>query len=135
LLEFQDGSHWIARVQMLKSSPDTIRTLRNEIDIIGFLITHTKALVPQIFAFELNDQNLTMSSFVLLEFFPGNTAIDEARHYDITDGGLIPEQFWQPFYFLMAATHVSSLLIVKAQNLSNILLTGSNCIGTPASDW
>jgi hypothetical protein len=76
-----------------------------------FLKTNTKALVPQIFAFEPNDQNPTMSSFVLLEFFPGNTAMDEARNYDIKDGGIVPEQFRQSFYFSMAATHVSTYLI------------------------
>lgn len=109
LLQFQDGTCWIARTQMLKSTTDTLRKLQTEIDTVGLLKACTKAPVPQVFAFELDDQNPTTSPFILLEFFPGNTAMDEARSYNITDGGLIPLQFRQAFYRSMAATHVRSL--------------------------
>ncbi|KAH7303716.1 kinase-like domain-containing protein [Stachybotrys elegans] len=106
LLEFQDGTRWIARIQMLKPTTDILQRLRTEIDTIRLLKAHTKALVPQVFAYELDDQNLAMVPFVLLEFLPGNTAMDEARSYDIIDGGLIPVKFRQVFYRSMAATHV-----------------------------
>lgn len=106
LLEFQDGTRWIARVQLLKSTPETIRKLRTEIDTMALLKIHT-TMVPQVLAFELDDVQPAGAAFVLLEFFPGNTAMDEARDYERIDWGLIPRQHQQTFYRSMAAAHVS----------------------------
>ncbi|GKT71525.1 protein kinase-like domain protein [Colletotrichum tofieldiae] len=69
------------------------------------LKTETKAPVPQIFAFELDDANSTGSAFVLLEYLPGNNAADEAHGYKKIDWGLIPLQHRHTFYRTMAAAH------------------------------
>ncbi|KAJ8129924.1 hypothetical protein O1611_g3704 [Lasiodiplodia mahajangana] len=105
LLKFQDGTRWIARVQLLESTPETIRKLRTEIDTMALLKSHM-TMVPRVFAFELDDAQPAGVAFVLLEFFPGNTAMDEARDYDRIDWGLIPRQHRQAFYRSMAAAHV-----------------------------
>lgn len=106
LLEFQDGTRWVARVQLRKSTPETSRKLLIDIDTTFLLKAKTKAPVPQVFAFKLDDANPTGSAFVLLEYLPGNNAADEARSYKRTDWGLIPLQHRPTFHRTMAAAHV-----------------------------
>jgi len=107
LLEFQDGTRWIARIQLLRSTPETSRRLRIEIDTMVLLRTVSKASIPQVFAFELSDTNPFGAAYALFEFIPGNTAMDKARRYDRPDGQVIPRQYQQVFYRSMAAAHVS----------------------------
>jgi len=70
------------------------------------LRTVSGAPVPQVFAFELGDANPIRSAYVLLEFVPGNTAMDEARRHDKPAGQLIPSRYQQPFFRSMATAHV-----------------------------
>ena len=107
LLEFRDGTRWIARVQLRKSTPETSQRLQNEIDTTVLLKTHTKARVPRVFAFELDDSNLAGSAFLLLEYLPGNTAAEEARDNEEPSWGLIPFKHCHTCYPSMAAAHVS----------------------------
>ncbi|KAI5861921.1 hypothetical protein GGS23DRAFT_573791 [Durotheca rogersii] len=106
LLEFQDGTRWVARIQLRESTPETSRKMQTEIDTLAFLKTATNAPVPQVFAFELDGANPAGVAFVLLEFLPGKTAMDEARDYNWAGWGLIPRQYRQTFYRSMAAAHV-----------------------------
>ncbi|KAI0105193.1 hypothetical protein F4776DRAFT_647632 [Hypoxylon sp. NC0597] len=106
LLEFQDGTYWVARVQLLEPTLETSRRLQNEVDTITLLKTNTRAPVPRIFAFNHGDMHTAGSAFVLLELLPGNSAMDEADGYHRTDWGLIPLQYRQTFYRSMAAAHV-----------------------------
>ncbi|OTA87036.1 hypothetical protein M434DRAFT_375989 [Hypoxylon sp. CO27-5] len=106
LLEFQDGTYWVARVQLLEPTPETSRKLQNEVDTITLLKTRTHTPVPRIFAFNLSDIQIAASAFVLLELLPGNSAMDEAHGHHITDWGLIPRQYRQMFYNSVAAAHV-----------------------------
>uniref|UniRef100_A0A8H7NMP7 Uncharacterized protein n=1 Tax=Bionectria ochroleuca TaxID=29856 RepID=A0A8H7NMP7_BIOOC len=75
----------------------------------------TNALVPQVLAYGIDDQTSVTSPFILLEFLPGSTAMDEARLYNITDRGPVPNQFRQAFYRSMAATHASSVLLGRTK--------------------
>jgi len=104
LLEFQDGTRWVARVPLVKPTPERIQRLRTEIDTMILLRNHTKT-VPQVFAFELDDAHPAGTPFVLLEFLPGNTAMDEADNYD--KGEIIPRQHQQTCYQSLASAHVS----------------------------
>ncbi|KAI0388352.1 kinase-like domain-containing protein [Xylariaceae sp. FL0594] len=106
LLEFEDGTRWIARVQLLKSTPNTAHKIQAEIDTIALLKAQTKTPTPQVFGFELGDENPAGVSFVLFEYFPGNSALDEARDYNRIDWSLIPFQYRQTFYRSIAAAHV-----------------------------
>ncbi|TID06559.1 hypothetical protein CH35J_000295 [Colletotrichum higginsianum] len=81
LLEFQDGTRCVARVQLRKSTPESSRKLLIDIDTTLLLKEKTKCPVARIFAFKLDDANAARSAFVLLEFLPGNNAADEARSY------------------------------------------------------
>ncbi|CAH0023452.1 unnamed protein product [Clonostachys rhizophaga] len=84
---------------------------------MALLRSCTNALVPQVFAYGLDDQNSVTSPFILLEFLPGSTAMDEARPYNITDGDPVPNQFRQAFYRSMATTHASSILLSQTKRV------------------
>ncbi|KAI0101410.1 kinase-like domain-containing protein [Nemania sp. FL0031] len=63
LLKFQDGTGWIARVQLRKSTPETLRKLQTEIDTMA-LLRSRMTLVPRVFAFELDDAQPAGAAFV-----------------------------------------------------------------------
>ena len=111
LLEFSDGTCWVARVRLRKSTAETFQRLQNEINTTVLLKTQTKAPVPRVFAFELDDSNPAGSAFVLLEFIPGSTAAGEARDYEEPRWGLIPFQHCHTCYPSMAAAHVSFIFL------------------------
>lgn len=119
LLEFQDGTRWVARIQLQKSDSEASRKLRVEIDTTILLRVRTKAPVPQIFAFNVDDTQSPSAAYMLLEFFPGNTAMDEARGYARTDWGLIPCHYRRTFYRSMAAAHVRLTLVVCLCRISH----------------
>lgn len=64
------------------------------------------APVPRVFAFEVGDENEVGSAFVLMEFLPGNIALDEAK-YERPRWGVMPLDYWSTCYRSMAAAHVS----------------------------
>lgn len=107
LLAFGDGSHCVARVQLRKSTAETSRRIETEVATTAFLVTTTAAPVPHILGFELDDANPAGRAFVLLDFIPGNTAMEEARGFERTDWGLIPMPHRQTFYRGLAAAQAS----------------------------
>lgn len=104
LLEFEDGTLWIARIQLEKSSPQSSCRAQIDIDTMAFLRSHTDAPVPRVFAWEVDDQNAADVAFVLLEYLAGKTAYDESRMYN--NEALIPLPFQGTFYKSMAKVHV-----------------------------
>lgn len=126
LLKFEDGTYWVARIQLSQSTPESSRKLLSEIDTMILLRNH-HVPVPQIFAYNLpytetsTSVTSTSTAFVLLEFLPGNTAFHEARKYPRVDWGLIPCQYRQTFYRSMAAAHVC--MLVYSYSISYNILT------------
>lgn len=112
-LVFEDGRHWIARVQLHEASPETSRALRIEIDTM-ILLEENKTPVPHIFAFEVDDTNPACSAFILLEFIPGNTAAEEAGGYDWS---LVPRKHRPVLYRIIATAHVGLNLLFRHYNL------------------
>lgn len=104
LLEFQDGTLWVARVQLKNSTSKTSSKAQTDIDTMAFLKNCTKTPIPQVFASQIDDNNPAGVAFLLLEFFPGNTAFDENRLSN--NRSLIPPQFQNNFYSSIAAAHV-----------------------------
>ncbi|KAJ0159311.1 hypothetical protein CTA2_9940 [Colletotrichum tanaceti] len=100
---FQDGSRWVARVQLRDSTTMTSRKLRIEIDTTILLGTRTKAPVPRIFTFELDDANSAHAAFVLMESIPGNTVVEEAGDYEWNS---VPADARPVLYATMAPVHV-----------------------------
>lgn len=106
LLEFEDGTLWIARIQLASTTAQTRGRAQADVDAMAFLASRTKAPVPRVFASDLaDDGSPTGVAFLLLEFLPGNTAFDESRLYN--GWALIPRQFRHAFHGATAADHVS----------------------------
>ena len=80
----------------------------------------TNIPVPQVFGYETNDSNLVGVAFILMEFLPGNVAMDADGGYE-THNGEIPPQHKINFYNEMAQVQVSTLILSSnnAMHLSN----------------
>lgn len=65
LLEFEDGTLWIARVQLTRSTPETSFRAQTEVDTMAFLRC-TKTPVPRVFALQTDDQNSRVLLFCCL---------------------------------------------------------------------
>jgi len=51
VLQFGDGTHCVARLQLRKPTPESSRKLHIEVDAFAFLATATRAPVPRVFAY------------------------------------------------------------------------------------
>lgn len=61
--------------------------------------------VPEVFAYEVNENNDVGVPFILMEFIPGNTAMNAAGGSD-QHRGRIPAQYRPTFYRSVAQCHV-----------------------------
>ncbi|OBT85764.1 hypothetical protein VE02_05834 [Pseudogymnoascus sp. 03VT05] len=61
----------------------------------------TNIPVPQVFGYETNDNNSVGAAFILMEFLPGNVAMDANGGYK-THNGEIPPEHKSNFYNEMA---------------------------------
>lgn len=57
LLEFDNQSRWIARIQLCKSTEVLAKKLQGEVDAIAILRERTNIPVPQVFGYKTNDSN------------------------------------------------------------------------------
>jgi hypothetical protein len=105
LLEFEDKTRWIARIQMCKSTERLAKKLKSEVDAMALVRERTKIAVPRIFGYEIDDKNPTGVAFMLMEFLPGNVAIDADGGYE-THHGVIPLQYRASFYNAIAQVQV-----------------------------
>lgn len=108
LLQFEDKTHWVARVQLRESTPESSRRLRVEIDAMA-LLRAAGAPVPRVFVFDAGGGDGVGSAHVLMEFFQGNIALGEADKYERPRWGLIPLEHRSTCYKSMALAHVSIL--------------------------
>ncbi len=69
----------------------------------------TKVPVPQVFGYEIDSNNPTGGAFVLMEFFPGNSAMDASGGYEV-HRGILPLQHRESFFDALAPVQVSLLL-------------------------
>ncbi|KAI1318087.1 kinase-like domain-containing protein [Xylariaceae sp. FL0255] len=104
LLQFSDQTQWIARINLHRSAAGTAK-LRSEIDVMQLIQDRSDLPVPQIFAYELDENNSIGVPFILMEFLPGNTAMDAAGGYEVHKG-LIPLAYRRTFYRSVAECHV-----------------------------
>jgi aminoglycoside phosphotransferase (APT) family kinase protein len=104
-LEFQDGTSWIARIQLHKSA-STGRLVR-EIDTMAVVRERSNISVPEVFAYEADCNNAVGVPFMIMEFIPGDTAMDSFGGHRIHKGKT-PPQFKAKFHAEMADIQVSS---------------------------
>jgi aminoglycoside phosphotransferase (APT) family kinase protein len=90
VLEFQDGTRWVARLQMAKPTEATARALHSEVDTMALVQERTQVPVPRVFAYEVDDIGHGVGvSFLLTEFLPGNVAIDLDCGYKAHKGQMV----------------------------------------------
>ncbi|KFY66895.1 hypothetical protein V496_01880 [Pseudogymnoascus sp. VKM F-4515 (FW-2607)] len=105
LLEFENQSRWIARIQLRKSTELLAKKLQREVDAMAIVRERTNIPVPQVFGYETNDSNQVGVAFILMEFLPGNVAMDADGGYE-THNGEIPPQHKTNFYDEVARIQV-----------------------------
>ncbi|KAI1267856.1 kinase-like domain-containing protein [Xylariaceae sp. FL1019] len=104
LLEFSDGTRWIARIPLRCSTADSTK-LQSEVDAMQLVQECSAVPIPKIFAYEVDGNNPIGVPFVLMEFLLGNTAIDAAGGWDVHKGE-IPLAHRDVFYSSVAECHV-----------------------------
>ncbi|KAB8256638.1 hypothetical protein BDV32DRAFT_161110 [Aspergillus pseudonomiae] len=104
ILSFGDVQ-WIARVQLEPSTPLTTSLLRAEIDTMDLVRARTNIPIPKVFGYEVNDENIVGSAFILMEFLLGSSAMDAEGGYDSHHGqAQLAER--RPFYDEVAEIQV-----------------------------
>lgn len=106
LLDFGD-TQWIARVQLEPSTQESASILQAEIHAMELIRARSAIPMPEIFGYELNDNNSVGAAFVLMEFLPGSSAMDAAGGYEVHHGQ-IPLERRSGFYEEMARIQVSA---------------------------
>lgn len=125
ILQFSDQTRWVARIGLHSSAADSAK-LRNEVDAMHLIKENCTFQVPRVFAYEIDDKNSVGVPFILMEFLPGNTAMDAAGGYDV-HGGHIPFAYRQIFYRSVAECHVSKFLSFN-HSKPNLNTGTNNCI-------
>ncbi len=109
LVEFDDGERWVARIRLHGGTDQSSQQLVHEVHTLSYLREQTRIPVPRIFAFESSTSNQIGVPFFLMEFVPGNTAMDAFGGYDV-HGGEIPPQYKPVFMQQVAKIQVCSRL-------------------------
>ncbi|KAH9897416.1 protein kinase-like protein [Xylariomycetidae sp. FL2044] len=91
-LRFRDGTCWVARVQLHKHTPKSFQRLSSEVHTMTVLRAQTKIPVPEVYAYEANCDNVAAVPFVLMEFIPGDTAMDSFGGWR-EHRGVVPTQY------------------------------------------
>ncbi|KAL5330797.1 hypothetical protein ACEPPN_000320 [Leptodophora sp. 'Broadleaf-Isolate-01'] len=105
VLEFENKTRWVARIQMHKSTEKLAAELQREVDVMALMRERTKIPLPQVFGYEIDDNNPTGVAFMLMELLPGNVAIDADGGYE-AHRGQIPLQRREGFYDSAAQVQV-----------------------------
>ncbi|KAI1341808.1 hypothetical protein F5Y15DRAFT_375343 [Xylariaceae sp. FL0016] len=104
ILQFSDNTRWIARIHLRRSPTDSAK-LRAEVDVMQLIKDQCSLPVPQVFAYEVDENNPISAPFILMEYLLGNTAMDAAGGYEVHKGQ-IPLAHRQNFYRSVAECHV-----------------------------
>jgi hypothetical protein len=109
LLGFADGVRWIARIQLRPSTAESAQRMKSEIDTMVLLRQRSAVPVPEVYYFELDDDNAVGRAFVLMECVPGNAAMDLDGGHSHHHGG-IPAYRKEAFFRGVAAVQVGSTI-------------------------
>ena len=104
IIQFHDGSRWIARLRMTtsQSEEERSRLVQREVDCLQLVKERTTVPVPTIFGYITSTQNEIGAPFMLMECLSGNTAVDLNRN----EAHGIPFQHKSSFYEGMARLQV-----------------------------
>ncbi|KAK9773057.1 hypothetical protein AB5N19_05763 [Seiridium cardinale] len=100
ILEFQDSQHTRWVVSIPKDGPCETKKrnfgLRAEVDVM-MLLNEKGLSIPRIFDYELNADNPVGAAFILMEFLPGNVAMDAFGGWE-SHRGLLPLEYRPKLY-------------------------------------
>lgn len=113
VINFQDGSRWIARLRMTTgvSEDEQSELVQREVDCLRLVKDRSTLPVPMVFGYIASTQNEIGAPFMLMECLPGNIGPDLNGD---TDHG-VPSQHKSSFYTEMARlqTEMASITFPK----------------------
>lgn len=104
-LDFEDGTSWVARIQLHGHNPQSFQRLECEVHTMTVVRQQSGMPVPEVYAYEAGCENLAEVPFILMEFIPGNTAMDSFGGYDVHRGET-RQEFKGTFHTAMADIQV-----------------------------
>lgn len=104
LLEFEDGTKWIARIQLDGWTPDSEKRLLHEVHTLSILKERTDVPVPAVFGYDASGETIGRA-FMLMEAIPGSTAMDAFGGWKV-HGGEIPAEYKASFVQRIASIQV-----------------------------
>lgn len=101
LLQFSDGSRWVARVP-IKGNTE----LEPEVATMQYIKEYSGLAVPKVFTYALHEENLTGSTYILIEVLHGIVTMDVLSGHKVYRG-VIPVKYRQHFYRLVVVYYIS----------------------------
>lgn len=113
ILQFEDPMQtwWVARVPK-SEGPTPSSSPRAEVAIMNLIAERTKIRVPHVFDHEETTDNPVGATFILMEFLPGNVAMDLCGGW-ASHHGIIPFQYRAEFYSSMARIQVNMNYVAR----------------------
>ena len=105
LLDFEDGTTWLARLQRHKGTAESCQRLLAEVHTIQVIRERSKIIVPEVFGYDASYDNPVGVPFMLLEYIPAITAMDSFGGWK-EHRGRIPQRFRTDYYTSMADIQV-----------------------------
>jgi hypothetical protein len=105
ILDFEDGTTWLARLQLQKGTAESCQRLITEVHTIQVVREQSKIRVPEVFAYDASCDNSVGVPFMLLEYIPAITAMDSFGGWD-KHKGRIPQHFRTDYHASMANIQV-----------------------------
>jgi hypothetical protein len=103
LLDFEDGTTWLARLQLRKGTAESCQRLIA--DTIQVVREQSKTRVPEVFGYDASYDNPVGVPFMILEYIPAITAMDSFGGWD-EHKGRIPQHFRTDYHTSMADIQV-----------------------------
>jgi hypothetical protein len=105
LLDFEDGTTWLARLQRHKGTAESCQRLIAEVHTIQVIREQSKIRVPEVFGYDASYDNPVGVPFMLLEYIPAITAMDSFGGWE-EHKGRIPQHFRTDYHASMANIQV-----------------------------
>ncbi|KAF2865942.1 hypothetical protein BDV95DRAFT_651482 [Massariosphaeria phaeospora] len=105
LLDFGDGTTWLARLQLQKGTAASCQRLIAEVHTIQLVREKSNIRVPEVFSYDASCDNSVGDPFMLLEYIQAITAMDSFGGWD-KHKGRIPQHFRTDYHASMANIQV-----------------------------
>ncbi|KAL1844701.1 hypothetical protein VTK73DRAFT_1999 [Phialemonium thermophilum] len=121
-VDFGDGCRWLARLQLAPPTPESCQRLRSEVDTMAAVRARSRIAVPRVFAYDLGEASGVGAAFMLMEFVPGDTAMDSFGGWHVHRGET-PAPFRAKFHAALADIQVE-MASVRFPKIGAIVCSG-----------